>query len=163
MTSKEGSSAPAPRGTPAPNSETTNANRNQHNNGRYTRNTNPNIFNTNTNAFEGANAELGAVLGLRHEKFKIKSPSFENFLEQVCTHIISNFKDGSDLKPLFRKMIDPTIDFKKRRKPVKPDVSADDVDKDIYREEIKLFVVRQTNLRRNMEKSFGLIWGQCST
>ena len=60
-------------------------------------------------------------------------------------------------------MLDPTIDFKKRRKPVKPDVSADDVDKDIYREEIKLFVVRQTNLRRNIEKSFGLIWGQCST
>ena len=43
------------------------------------------------------------------------------------------------------------------------DVSADDIDKYIYREEIKLFVVRQTNLRRNMEKSFGLIWGQCST
>ena len=163
MVSNEGSSAPAPRGTPAPNIKTTNVNRNPNNNGRYTRNTNPNIFNTNTNAFEGANAELGAVLGLRHEKFKIKSPSFENFLEQVCTHIISNFKDGSDLKPLFRKMIDPTIDFKKRRKPVKPDVSADDVDKDIYREEIKLFVVRQTNLRRNIEKSFGLIWGQCST
>ena len=120
MTSNEGSSAPAPRGTPASNSETANVNRNPHNNGRYTRNTNSNTFNTNTNAFEGANAELGAVLGLRHEKFKIKSPSFENFLEQVCTHIISNFKDGSDLKPLFRKMIDPTVDFKKEGNPSSP-------------------------------------------
>ena len=34
---------------------------------------------------------------------------------------------------------------------------------EIYKEEIKQFVQRKMNLRRNMEKTYGLVWGQCST
>ena len=145
------------------NSNNNGGNGNRSGNGRFSRNTtNTNVSSTNTNAFEGSNKDLGAVLGLRHEKLKIKSPSFENFIEKVCTYVISTYKDGADLKPLFRKMKDPVDDFKTKEKPVKPANGSDDVDNDIYREEIKLYVTRTTNLRRNMDKSFGLVWGQCS-
>ena len=118
---------------------------------------------TNNNAFEGANTDLGMMLGLRHEKFKIKSSSFESFLEKTCIYVISTYKDGGDLKLLFRKMVDPSTAFKAKKKPTPPPKGGDEVDKDIYREEIKLYVAREANLRRNMEKLFGLIWGQCSS
>ena len=40
---------------------------------------------------------------------------------------------------------------------------SDDIDLEIYEEEIKQFVQRKMNLHRNMEKIYGLVWGQCST
>ena len=43
------------------------------------------------------------------------------------------------------------------------DEPVDDVDIEIYKEEIKQFVQRKMNLQRNMEKSYGLVWGQCFT
>ena len=103
------------------------------------------------------------MLGLRHEKFKYKAPSYENYLEKISTYVISNFKDGGDLKPLFRRMVDPTDNLHKKKKPSTPDTDADTVDWDIYREEVKEYVGRESSLRRNMEKTFGLLWGQCSS
>ena len=125
------------------------------------------VVHTDTNSFEGATSDIGAVLGLRHEKFKHKTASFESFLEKASTYAISNFKDGGDLKPLFRKMTDPSKSFKEKKKPTAPEpedenAPIDPVDLDIYREQIKLYVARESNLRRNMEKTFGIIWGQCS-
>ena len=55
------------------------------------------------------------MLSLRHEKFKHKDPSYENFLEKISTYVISNFKDGGDLKPLFRRMVDPTENLRKKK------------------------------------------------
>ena len=34
---------------------------------------------------------------------------------------------------------------------------------EIYCEEVKQFVRRKGTLRRNLEKLYGLVWGQCST
>ena len=132
-------------------------------NGRPSRGGKSIITHTNPSAFEGANSEIGAVLGLRHEKFKHKAPSYENFLEKISTYAISNFKDGGDLKPLFRRMVDPTENLRKKKKPSTPDTDTDTVDWDIYRKEVKEYVGRESSLRRNMEKTFGLIWGQCSS
>ena len=42
------------------------------------------------------------------------------------------------------------------------DPNVDEVDVDLYKEEVKQFVQHKMNLRRNIEKSYGLIWGQCS-
>ena len=128
---------------------------------------NNNVTHTNPSSFDGATSEIGAVLGLRHEKFKMKATSFENFLDKVSTYVISNLKDGGDLKPIFRKMEDPAAKFSTKLKPSKPvkkgTDEVDPVDMDIYKEQVKLYVSRQSNLRRNMEKAFGLIWGQCSS
>ena len=106
--------------TPAPNAPNTGAsNINTGSGGRSSYGSN-HIVHTNIHSFEGETSDIGTVLGLRHEKFKHKAPSFESFLEQVSTFAISNFKDGGDLKPLFRKMTDPTDVFKSKKKPKKP-------------------------------------------
>ena len=41
----------------------------------------------------------------------------------------------------------------------KSDENHDEVDMIIKKEEMKQFVQRKMNLRRNLEKSYGLIWG----
>ena len=59
--------------------------------------------------------------------------------------MISNFKDGGDIQPLFVDLVDPTKEFQNKNKPVKPEDdsneenAADEVDQEIYKEEIKQF------------------------
>ena len=61
------------------------------------------------------------------------------------------------MKPLFRKIDDPFVSFKLKKRPEAPKDNTDIVDKDIYQEKIKLYVARDANLRHNVEKSFGVI------
>lgn len=75
---------------------------------------------------------------------------------------MSTLKDGSDMKPIFDKIVSPFDKLNNKHKPSKPSEEADAVDVDIYKEELKQFVTRSANLQRNLEKTFGLIWGQCS-
>ena len=61
-------------------------------------------------------------------------------------------------------MKNPTKEFLVTNKPVKPPQDEfGGIDKEIYKEEVKQLVQRKMNLRRNIEKSYGLIWGQCSS
>ena len=59
--------------------------------------------------------------------------------------MISNFKDGGDIQPLFVDLVDPTKEFQNKNKPVKPEDDSneenpvDKVDQEIYKEEIKQF------------------------
>ena len=152
--------------TPPPtDSSSANNNSNSNNNRPRNNNNNRNINtqHTDLNSFEGSIPEVGAVLGLKYERLKKKATSFESFLEKTSTYIISNLKDGADTKSIFKTMTDPTTTFKSRYKPSAPSETGDSVDKDIYREEVKLYVTRQVNLRRNVEKIFGIVWGQCSS
>ena len=87
----------------------------------------------------------------------------KKFLEKISTYVISNYKDEGDLKPLIRRMVDPTDNFRKKKKLSTPSEDAATVDWDIYREEVKEYVGRESSLRRNIEKTFGLLWGQCSS
>ena len=86
--------------SPSTSSGSNASNSNSNGTGRALRNTNS-LVHTNPNNFEGATSDIGAVLGLRHEKFKHKAASYESFLEKVSTYAISNIKDYGDLKPLF--------------------------------------------------------------
>ena len=158
MSSEQGNTT-----TPAPASGNSNGNSNNNNNNSRTRRNQSNTQPTDSNSFEGNVPEIGAVLGLKYEKFKKKSASFEIFLEKVSVYVISNLNDGGDCKLIFRKMQNPTKTFRAKYKPSAPTESSDTVDKDIYKEEVKLFVSREINLRRNIEKIFGLVWGQCSS
>ena len=68
---------------------------------------------------------------------------------------------------MFVDLIDPTREFQTKNKPVKPESGLDEenpneVNQEIYKEEVKQFVQHKMNLRRNLEKSYRLIWGQCS-
>ena len=103
---------------------------------------------------------------MRSKRFD-KEVSFKEFTNKVANYVVSSFKDGSDIQPLFVDLIDPTKEFQTKNKPVKPESGqdeedTDEVDQEIYKEEVKQFVQRKMNLGRNLEKSYSLIWGQCS-
>ena len=82
-------------------------------------------------------------------------------------YIVSNLKDGGDIQPLYVSLTDPSDNFVAKYKPAKPeyDVSGevDEVDMEIYCKEVKQFVQQKTNMRRNLERTYGLVWGQCSS
>ena len=118
---------------------------------------------TTNNTFEGIIPKVGVVIGLSHEKLTKKDMSFEVFLDKVPNYVISNLKDGGDAKPLFRKMENSEEVFKNKKRPEDLTNSDDIVEKNIYQEQIKMYVGKNANLRSNMEKSFGVIWGQCSS
>ena len=106
-------------------------------------------------------------MALQIEQFSKKVP-FHLFIEKVYFHIVTNFKDGGDLYPLFHELTNPTNILLKKHKPTKPvkredNESMDDVDVEIYKKEIEQFVQRKMNLQRNMGKTYSLVWGQCST
>ena len=124
-----------------------------------------NITNNPTN-YSGQCEDIGCILALRSERFD-KKVHFQVFMEKMGNYVISNLKDGGDIQSIFHDLKDPTENFLQTHKPVKPPQDEfggiDDVDKEIYKEEVKQFVQRKINLRRNIEKSYGLIWGQCSS
>ena len=122
----------------------------------------------NNQTYTGECEDLGYILALRSEKFDKEVP-FQVFMEKLATYVVSHLKDGGDIQVIFTDMKVPTKSFNELHKPVKPekgksskDDDVDEVDLEIYKEEVKQFVQRKMNLRRNMEKSYSLVWGQCS-
>ena len=88
-------------------------------------------------------------MALRIERFNKKIP-FHQFIKKVYFYIVTNFKDGGDLYPLFHGLTNPVELLLKKHKPLPPvkreDEPIDDVDMEIYKEEIKQFVQRKMNL-----------------
>ena len=64
------------------------------------------------------------------------------------------------MKPIFKKLEDPIKAMEDKHKPKKLDDAADQIEKYIQRERIKQFVSRESVLRSNMEKLYGLLWEQ---
>ena len=67
------------------------------------------------------------------------------------------------MKPIFKKLEDPIKAMESKHKPKSLDGRADQIKRDIQRKQIKQFVSRKYVLRSNMEKLYGLLWGQCSS
>ena len=133
--------------------------------GQNTRRRQNRIITTNSQLHQGECEDIGYILGLRSKKFD-KKVQFQVFLEKLGTYIVSNLKNGGDIQPLYATLADPSENFAAKHKPIKPESDEsgelDEVDKEIYREEVKQFVQQKINMRRNLEKAYGLIWGQCS-
>ena len=158
MISNEVSTSTPAADAPA-NVRTTRRNRN-----RRSQNVSSQIAMTNPSTYEGDYPAVGAILALRLEKFD-KKLAFEQFVDKVCMYVVTTLKDGGDMQILFREMKDPLLHLNSNYKPKKPiDDKAPDYseDLDLYKAEITAFTQRKLNLRRNKEKSFGLVWGQCS-
>ena len=128
---------------------------------RFERRRNNNINSTNPITYEGECPAVGAILALKLEKFHKKLP-YEQFIDKINQFVLGNYKDGSDIKCLIKKLENPMEALKKYR-PDEIEKDASSVEKEIQKEEIKQYVARKTNLRRNIEKVFGLIWGQTSS
>ena len=108
---------------------------------------------------------FGFILALRSECFDKKIP-FQTFTEKMNTCVVLNLEYGSNLQVLFTDPLDPTTDFQMLHKPKKSKTDQEDtneVDLEIYKEEIMQFVRWKGMLRQNLEKTFDLIWGQCSS
>ena len=65
-----------------------------------------NFHSFNPITFEGDTKEIGVVVGLKMDKFHKKVP-FETFAEKLQNYVISNFKHGADLQPIFYNLSDP--------------------------------------------------------
>ena len=126
------------------------------------RQTNQSFPLSNPVTFEGDIKEIGAVIGLQIDKFHKKVP-FDIFIEKVMNYVITNFKNGGDLKPLFRKLTNPKEAFEKKHKIKDLRESPTDIDRSIHAEKIKQYIKKEEILDNNMEKLFGVVWGQCST
>ena len=111
---------------------------------------------SNPTNYEGETPEIGCVIGMKYEKFDRKVP-FETFLENMNNYAITNLKDGATLQSLFLDKKDPIDAFKKEQRPTALDENADDVDKEIFKESIKQYVSMETNARRNLQKTYGLM------
>ena len=156
--SNQDQEAPSASPSPAPVQSSTRSRQNQRRRQQRPTLSNPTLY-------SGENESIGVILALRAERFD-KKVSFQEFIDKVSNYVVSNFKDGGDIQPLFVDLIDPTKEFQTKNKPVKPEEvdeeenPTDEVDQEIYKEEVKQFVQRKMNLRRNLEKSYGLIWGR---
>ena len=165
MSSNQGAPArnTTPAAPPASGGTTTNNNESPRNNNRRN-NTNSNRNNsnivqlTNPKAYEGAIKEIGAIMGLKHEKLD-KKVHFQIFIDKVSNYIYSSVTNGGDLIPLFSDLEDPIDQFNAKRKPppMTDAQNADPTEVEIRKEEIKLFVARRNKLISLAEKAFSII------
>ena len=88
---------------------------------------------------------------MKIEKFHLKFP-FETFKDKVMNYVISNYKNGGDMKPIFKKLEDPIKAMEDKHKPKNVDDATDQIEKDTLRKRSKKFVAREHVLRSNMEK-----------
>ena len=80
-------------------------------------------------------------------------------------YVVTNFKDGGDMYPFCHGLTNHVHMLLKKHKPTKPlkredNKHIDNIDIEFCKEDIKQFVRRKMNLRRNVEKNYGLVWGQ---
>ena len=141
------------------NSSDNNNNNNSTTNKNFNHNRNKVIL-SNPISYDGETKAVGAVLGLRYEKFYKKLP-FSQFVEKVHYYVISNYKDGGDLKAVFKKLQDPMREFEAKHMPSAIE-DPNDIQKEIQKERVKQYVAREMLLKSNMVKVYGLVWGQCS-
>ena len=118
---------------------------------------------SNPITYEGECEKVGCILALKVEKFH-KKVSYEIFVEKICNYVVQNYTDGEDIKVLLTHQKDPIKEYEANNMPGTP--SAEDINNPvkeaILREEIKQFVARKNNIRRNIQSVYSLLWGQCS-
>ena len=73
---------------------------------------------------------------MKVEKFHLKVP-FETFKDKVMNYVMSNYKNGGDMKPIFKKLQHPIKAMENKHRPKLLEDAADQIEKDIQRERIK--------------------------
>ena len=104
----------------------------------------------------------GATDGMNGHVFQTaaeqsKRRQFQRTLEELQVYLSVTFKRETHLLgTLFEDLETPVL-----TKPVKP-TSTDDVDADLYKEEVKLYVQEKKNMQATLSSIFNVVWGQCS-
>ena len=129
-------------------------NRNR-NGGRFSNNKSSNHF-VKTSVFQGETSGLnGCVFQMQSEskdptQFKRTVEALERFCDKIY---------DVDMRSLFGS--NPTVPVIER--PTRPDdETADALDKDAYREEVKQYVKDKKSLSKSLRALYSVIWGQCS-
>ena len=115
--------------------------------------------NHDDNALEVFN---GATTGLNGHVFQIfgesnKSTQFNTTLKAIMVYVAREFSQGSDIEWMIKNM----KEFKIPR-PTPPTISSSRIEEDIYKEQIKQVVIRESKYESNKTKLYSIIWGQCS-
>ena len=114
--------------------------------------------------WEGDEPKMGSVLGLRSEWLD-KKVTFEVFLEKTTDYILRELTNPRDIVGAVRDLKDPTTNFRKNNLPknLTTKQKESDVEIAIQAQRIKLYATRETDMKNNMDKIYGLVKGQCST
>ena len=67
---------------------------------------------------------------MKMENFHLKVP-FETFKDKIMNYVISDYKSGGDMKPIFKKLEDPVKAIEDKHKLKSLDSAADRIEKDI--------------------------------
>jgi Zinc knuckle len=123
-------------------------------NGKHSNGKSTNFKKTTT--FRGNTTEMhGHVFQVFSESNSEKQ--YAKTIEVLSQYVAKTMKHANDLAPLFKKLDVPTITT-----PKPLDSSASDVEKEIWKEEIKVHVARKNILAMNLMALHSVIWGQCS-
>ena len=152
INTSDGSTTPNVTSAPDSNSKSNGKTSTTSTRARFKRRRNNNVNSANPVTYEGECPAVGAILSLKFEKFHKKLP-YEQFVDKVNQFVLGNYKDGSDIKCLLKKLENP-MEALKKYLPQEIDESTSSIKKEIQKEEIKQYVARKTNLRRNIEKVF---------
>ena len=180
------STPPASADTPATNDTTTtteqtttqqrNNNRNSNsNNQRNNDNRGANRTNNNNNRnnqsamdvsnknFEGAEPEIGCVIGLKYERID-KKVTFEIFREKMCNYIERKIEFGTEISGLVKDYENVLESFKKTNLPsaLSDEEAKDDIEVAILKEEISLYVKKKAKMKAHIQSIYAKIWGQRS-
>jgi hypothetical protein len=122
---------------------------------------------TKQNNFKNANYKkpsnfTGNTTEMHGHVFQVFSESnsekqFTKTLEVLGLYVAKTMKHAHDLSPLLKTLVLPTIP-----QPNPLDPKATDVEKEIWKEEIKIHVARKNTLQMNLMALHAVIWGQCS-
>ena len=99
----------------------------------------------------GDNSEINDVDGMKIETIQHNVP-FESFKDKIINYIISIYKNGGDMKLIFKKVENSINAMTIKHKPRPLANTTDQIEKDIQRKRVKKFVSREFMLRSYMEK-----------
>ena len=131
------------------NSDTRSDNASNHGSRNNRRNAGGQTTSSNPITYEGECEKVGCILALKVEKFH-KKVSYEIFIEKICNYVVKKYTDGADIKILLTHQKDPIVEYEQHNMPKAQGDDKDPVMEAILREEIKQFVARKNNIRRNV-------------
>ena len=120
--------------------------------------------------FVGQTTTIGGVLALQGEIHVQKRVSFDRFRDLLCNHIATELQEANNLTCLVRDFKDPIREFEKNKPemPKRADGSDKDmdnlsaIDQMILKEEVKNYSTSLKVIKTNVQRIYGIIWGQCT-
>ena len=116
-----------------------------------------------TKHFNGDNANIGAVIGLKHEIIDAKK-DFEKFTQKIASHVVTNVTMGTYLAPMISNDAKPETSYDKDMEPPALEQAelSDNTKVWKWRERTKLYLKDRQTLNTNTRVVYNIIYGQCS-